>query len=78
MDDFLGEFQRRLNGNNQVTIPAHFRMIVPEEDREKGFYLVRSNPNCLCLYTHSEISVNMWQAKAVMSKAKRRKIRRTF
>ena len=74
--DFLGEFARRLNGNNQVTIPAHFRTILPEEDQDKGFYLVQSNPQCLCLYTHSEISRQMAKAKGTMSRAKRRKITR--
>lgn len=52
---FFGQFHHRLNTKNQVTIPARLRDVVPEDERNKGFYLVRSNPECLYLYTHTEI-----------------------
>ena len=73
---FLGEVKHRLNAKNQVTIPARFRSVLPEDERRNGFYLVRSNPDCLYLYTHSEISERMNQAKAVMRPANRRQITR--
>jgi len=73
---FLGEATHRLNAKNQVTIPARFRSVLPEEERRNGFYLVRSNPDCLYLYTHAEISARMEQAKTVMRPASRRQITR--
>jgi len=73
---FLGEVTHRLNAKNQVTIPARFRSVLPEDERKNGFYLVRSNPDCLYLYTHSEISERINQAKAVMRPANRREITR--
>ena len=73
---FLGEAKHRLNAKNQVTIPAQFRSVLSEDERKKGFYLVRPSDECLHLYTHSEISQRMEQVKAVLRPAGRREITR--
>lgn len=73
---FVGEFQHRINAKNQVAIPARFRVVVPEDERKKGFYLVRSSPDCLYLYTHSEVVERVRQASALMTPARRRQITR--
>ena len=73
---FLGEATHRLNAKNQVTIPARFRSVLSDEERKNGFYLVRSNPDCLYLYTHAEIAERISQAKAVLRPDSRREITR--
>jgi len=52
---FFGKFYHRLNSKNQVTVPASFRQVIPPEEAKKGLYLVRTNQNCLYLYTQSEV-----------------------
>ncbi len=73
---FLGEVKHRLNAKNQVTIPARFRSVLSDEERARGFYLVRANSNCLHLYTHAEIAKRMDQVTAVLRPAGRREITR--
>lgn len=73
---FLGEVKHRLNAKNQVTIPARFRSVLSDEERKKGFYLVRADGDCLHLYTHTEIAKRMEQITAVLRPADRREITR--
>lgn len=73
---FLGEVKHRLNAKNQVTIPARFRSVLSDEERKKGFYLVRADGECLHLYTHTEIAKRMEQITAVLRPADRREITR--
>ncbi|MHC4252212.1 MAG: division/cell wall cluster transcriptional repressor MraZ [Planctomycetota bacterium] len=73
---FLGEVKHRLNAKNQVTIPSRFRSVLSEEERTRGFYLVRANSDCLHLYTHAEIAKRMEQVTAVLRPAGRREITR--
>ena len=73
---FLGEVTHRLNAKNQVTIPSRFRSVVPEDERKKGFYLVRVGSDCLHLYPHAEIARRMQEVAAVLRPAGRREITR--
>lgn len=73
---FVGEFQHRLNAKNQVAIPKRFRLVISEEERAKGFYLVLSSTDCLYLYTHGEVVDRIRQASTVMAPAKRRQVTR--
>jgi len=53
-DHFYGSFESRLSPKGQVTIPARFRSLVPDEERPRGFVLVQGEEHCLYLYTHRE------------------------
>ena len=52
---FFGSFQHRLNSKGQATVPCRFRAVIPEEEKEKGFYLVRGAPECLYMFTQKGI-----------------------
>lgn len=73
---FLGEVTHRLNAKNQVTIPSRFRSVLSEDERRKGFYLVRPGSDCLHLYPHAEIAKRMQEVAAVLRPAGRREITR--
>lgn len=53
---YYGSAPARLNSKGQVAIPARLRSVVPEEDRQMGFVLIRGSTSCLFMYTHKQFS----------------------
>ena len=54
---YYGRAENRLNTKGQVAIPARFRAIIPEEDKQRNYAIVRGeNDNCLYMYTHRQFT----------------------
>lgn len=73
---FFGEFPRRLNSKHQVPVPARLREVVPEDDKKNGFYLVRSRPDCLYLFTHGDVVDKIKQTMLTTRPGERRDVTR--
>jgi MraZ protein len=52
--DYYGSAEHRLNSKGQVAVPARFRSVLPEADRNRNYVLVRGHDRCLFMYTHRQ------------------------
>lgn len=51
---YYGSAENKLNSKGQVAIPARFRAVLPDEDKERNHVIVRGEGSCLYMYTHRQ------------------------
>ncbi|MCL2001287.1 MAG: hypothetical protein FWG74_07615 [Planctomycetes bacterium] len=51
---YYGRAENKLNSKNQVAVPARFRSVLPEEDKERNYVLIWGSDKCLYMYTHRQ------------------------
>ena len=51
---YYGSAENKLNSKGQVAVPARFRSVLSEADRNRNCVLVRGHECCLFMYTHRQ------------------------
>lgn len=55
---YYGSAENKLNSKGQVAIPARFRSVLPEEEKNTNYVIIRGeNNSCLYMYTHRQFGV---------------------
>ena len=65
---YYGNAENKLNSKGQVAIPARFRLVDSEEDRKRGYVLVRGEGKCIYMYTHRKFASIKDNARKVAEK----------
>ena len=65
---YYGNAENKLNSKGQVAIPARFRLADSEEDRKRGYVLVRGEGKCVYMYTHRKFAAIKDNARSVAEK----------
>jgi len=75
---FYGSFESRLGPKGQVTIPARFRSLLPDEELARGFALILGMAPCLYLYTHRQFGEIKNRARQFADKSGNKDMFRIF
>lgn len=75
---YYGRAENKLNSKNQVAIPARFRSVLPEEDRDKNYVLIRGADDCLYMYTHRQFGKIMDNVRQLAEESGDRAFFRSF
>lgn len=75
---YYGSAENKLNSKNQVAIPARFRAVLPEEDKNTNYVIVRGADACLYMYTHRQFGVIMERVRLVAEERGDRAYFRSF
>lgn len=62
---FYGSSEHKLNSKGQLAVPKRFRAVVPEDQRDQGFVLLRGEGACLYMYTHRQFREVQQRVRAV-------------
>ncbi|MDR1744660.1 MAG: hypothetical protein LBS30_02790 [Planctomycetota bacterium] len=62
---YYGSAENKLNAKGQVAIPARFRSALSDLDLKSNFVLIRGEPQCLYMYTHSQFGAIKDNARRV-------------
>lgn len=62
---FYGSSENRLNTKGQVALPKRFRAVVPDEEAEHGFVLIRGEAACIYMYTHRQFGEVKERVRAI-------------
>lgn len=55
---YYGSAENKLNSKGQVAIPARFRSVLPEEEKNTNYVIIRGeNDHCLYMYTHRQFAI---------------------
>lgn len=55
---YYGSAENKLNSKGQVAIPARFRAVLPDEEKNTNYVIIRGeNARCLYMYTHRQFGV---------------------
>ena len=53
---FYGSAENKLNSKGQVAIPARFRSVLPDDEQNRNYVIIRGEEQCLYMYTHRQFA----------------------
>jgi len=65
METFLGKYEAKIDAKGRVFLPARFRKLIPEEEREKVVMRKDTKENCLIVYPK-----HVWNEKVLQMQQK--------